>query len=189
MIGIPYVRSINCEEAKLQQWNVFWAYFAKTWVTTYRPATWNIAGMDPSDIGNRTNNGVECYNRRLKADIVPHPKMAVFIETIKQHAYDFILELQLIDAGRGRKMPHAGVTMYTIPQAYLDFIPPKPVAVEKAATAKPKTGKTAEVASSAVAADPATPAVTVVIAATAPTENPKKRQAIEAASSLVLLFK
>ena len=66
--GIPYLRSVleaGKEKKTVAKWDVFWAYFNKTWIPIIE--SWNICIGDDEDIEivNRTNNGLERYNRKF----------------------------------------------------------------------------------------------------------------------------
>ena len=64
--GIPFVRSLiedGVSDVELSKWEKFWKYFDKQWIPLLDK--WNICDEDGDIINviNRTNNGVESYNR------------------------------------------------------------------------------------------------------------------------------
>jgi MULE transposase domain len=95
--GVPHVNALiqaRCEsvldddsetvEYSTDKWTAFWAYFEKTWVTKYKPKTWNVHGIDAT-IVNRTNNPLERFNRELnKIFPTAHPSIPTFVATIEK---------------------------------------------------------------------------------------------------------
>ena len=66
-IGIPYVRSVieeNADAATIQKWDRFWDYFESTWLPILDNWDISLAEDDYKDLINRTNNGIESYNKR-----------------------------------------------------------------------------------------------------------------------------
>lgn len=65
--GIPFLHSLleaGKEQKTVALWDKFWAYFHKTWIPILK--SWNICiGGEYIKLVNRTNNGLEQYNRKF----------------------------------------------------------------------------------------------------------------------------
>jgi hypothetical protein len=75
------------------KWDNFWyVYFKKEWCSSViKTASWNIYGKDGEylDIINRTNNGLERYNRHLKTLFPsPHPPLQSFVQRLEEESRD-----------------------------------------------------------------------------------------------------
>ena len=95
--GIPYVRSIvghDVEEGSedSKKWDAFWKYFTSFWMSSKEViATWNIvledSDKDYHDLQNRTNNGLESYNRRMTELFSSHhPSLLTFVQVVEEEA-------------------------------------------------------------------------------------------------------
>ena len=76
--GIPYVRSVieeDLSEEKLDKWEQFWVYFDKEW--TPKLDLWNICDDNGKarELNNRTNNGLERYNRKVNGFFPKKPTL------------------------------------------------------------------------------------------------------------------
>lgn len=136
--GIPYVRSILdplCEtEKELEKWNTFWKYFVREWMQSPRYVkTWNIhdENQEYLDLYNRTNNGLERYNRKL-GEIFPspHPSMIEFVVKLEEEGRRVVQKLDDIRAGKINAPVHQELTVPSfLPRAYFDFQASKQAAV------------------------------------------------------------
>ena len=81
----------------------FWAYFQRYWLS--KPTfinSWNIYHHDEekSQDMKQTNNGLERYNKTLKALFVDEtPSLLTFINTIKKESRDQVVTLDCIQNG------------------------------------------------------------------------------------------
>ncbi|KAF1740722.1 hypothetical protein MXB_36, partial [Myxobolus squamalis] len=81
-LAILYIRERNPVPA--DKADVFWTYFARTWINQFPPETWNISEHSESLIVGRTNNALERYNRRIgDAFMNVHPNIASFVTVIR----------------------------------------------------------------------------------------------------------
>jgi hypothetical protein len=104
---------------KSDEWNYFWRYFNRTWLTQYKISDWNINGV--MSLNNRTNNALERYNRTLNNEFPnAHPSLVTFIQSIKLLTFRQVFELQQICRGI-RMEPVHKIPELTIPQEYIDF--------------------------------------------------------------------
>ena len=87
-IGIPFVRLLIEEDlsaAAIEKWDRFWEYFDKQWMT--KIDSWNICGEDNKykNFMNRTNNGLERYNRQFNGLFNKHhPSLIEFAEIVEK---------------------------------------------------------------------------------------------------------
>ena len=94
--GIPYVRSIlesgdlNLTREDIEKWDLFWVYFKAYWCSSENfMQMWNIVNEDDNDydLRNRTNNGLEQYNRSMNELFpTPHPSLPLFLQTIERES-------------------------------------------------------------------------------------------------------
>ena len=128
--GIPYVRSILddlCKTDKeLEKWDTFWKYFVREWMQSPRYVkTWNIhdENQEYLDLYNRTNNGLERYNRKL-GEIFPspHPSIIEFVVKLKEEGERQVQKLNDVRAGKVNAPDHQELTVpLFVPRAYYDF--------------------------------------------------------------------
>lgn len=129
--GIPYIRSKFPEGSYSKQFDSFWKYFSKTWLSIYNPEIWNVNGIlsDPSKallFLQRTNNPVERFNRTM-CDAFPtaHPKMPAFVETLAGIANNYVDSLENIHEQALERPSHKLPTFFQIPEDYCCFGMPK----------------------------------------------------------------
>eukprot|EP01034_Spumella_vulgaris_P024929 gene24929-31327_t len=124
--GIPYLRSkfAAAEAESPSKWKKFWVYFITTWMKLYDPMSWNIHHLVTAkvELRNRTNNGLERYNRRFKALFNnPRPSMERFVSVIKEEAHRYLDRGEDIREGRFIVPPRRPVVPPVLPQEYLVF--------------------------------------------------------------------
>lgn len=132
-IGIPYIRHRmkDIEKGHEVALNSFWAYFIRTWMTTYQVSYWNVfrfivddddEGLPPTFIINRTNNPLERYNRRLN-DLFrnPHPRIAQFVDVLRTEADHQLKKLERIIRGEKQPRKHKPVIFTSVPTMYKTF--------------------------------------------------------------------
>ena len=121
--GIPYLkRKFSSFPGEM---DAFWAYFEQTWVYGVYPVDlWNIYRFKDcfEQIQNRTNNGLERFNRTLN-QLFDHqtPSLPVFVEKIKEISSQTLQNLD--DIKNFRKQPHQREVMgyLVVEDAYYDF--------------------------------------------------------------------
>ena len=86
--GIPYLRSIfgaNLSKREHEKWEKFWQYFERQWMPIL--SSWNVAHLENDgeyyDIINRTNNGLERYNRHYNGLFPTKPDLFQFVRTLQ----------------------------------------------------------------------------------------------------------
>ena len=103
-IGIPYVRSVieeNLDPASIAKWDTFWAYFDTHWMS--RIDSWNICLGDNTykRFINRTNNGLERYNKRFNGLFSKHnPSLMEFVEIVEKESRYYATKLADIRSGK-----------------------------------------------------------------------------------------
>jgi hypothetical protein len=126
--GIPYLRSLlgaNLTLREHKKWEKFWQYFERQWLRIV--SSWNIAHMDNDDDGerydliNRTNNGLERYNRHYNGLFDSKPDLFQFVRILQQETRNQVQKLDDIRKGRRNKVDRDLVTIPLIPNAYIDF--------------------------------------------------------------------
>lgn len=60
-MAIEYIKTKLVHEESVDN---FWIYFERTWLVRFPPSIWNTSEIPQLDLINRTNNGLERYNRR-----------------------------------------------------------------------------------------------------------------------------
>ncbi len=126
--GIQYIRSEINESGLETKYNEFWRYFIDTWMKLFPPNLWNVSELlndeDSEIIANRTNNGLERYNRTLNENFqVAHPTIAVFVQVIKKLQLDCLKSYNEILRGTRKRSNHQDVTVFDVPSSYNSFIP------------------------------------------------------------------
>jgi hypothetical protein len=89
--GIPYVRSIiekYLSRADIVKWDTFWGtYFEGQWMPILD--SWNICTQDGTykKFLNRTNNGLESYNKRFNGLFPKHnPSLIEFVDIVEKES-------------------------------------------------------------------------------------------------------
>ncbi|EGZ24028.1 hypothetical protein PHYSODRAFT_325182 [Phytophthora sojae] len=123
--GIPYVRSRIDESGHRVKWSTFWRYFAKTWMRTYGPSTWNVNTIaEAVDIVNRTNNALERFNRTLNESFTTsYPSLLTFVDVIKTKSQNYVDLIEDIRHQRQQPPDHANLARVEVPDDYLRFEP------------------------------------------------------------------
>ena len=124
--GIPYVRSI-IQESNKAKWDLWWEnYFKKYWMSsTAFIKTWNIhnKGKKYKDIQNRTNNGLERYNRHLNQKFpTPHPSLLIFVSALEEEARAQVQGLENIWYGKEIPNNLEEISVGPIPEYYKNFV-------------------------------------------------------------------
>jgi hypothetical protein len=121
--AIPYIKSKIPHGPHTSKLDAFWKYFFATWMKKYEPSLWNIhhipTNAEDDVLINRTNCGLECYNRTLQAAFpVPHPNIQNFVKTIAGEANRVVEDLQNIQRGF---LPLPTPTSANIPSISSDY--------------------------------------------------------------------
>ena len=130
--GIFYVRSLiedGLSKKDIKKWDSFWAYFNRYWMSPNLVDIWNLTGKehDVYDLQNRTNNGLERYNRRLNEKFpTPHPSVLVFIATVLRESVWYVEKLENIRMGREKPPTYQKLTLPDswFNEEYERFVPP-----------------------------------------------------------------
>jgi hypothetical protein len=124
--GIPYVRSIiekYLSRADIVKWDTFWGtYFEGQWMPILD--SWNICTQDGTykKFLNRTNNGLESYNKRFNGLFPKHnPSLIEFVEIVEKESRYYADKLDDIRKGREEQPTYQEKTIPLVPQEYLDF--------------------------------------------------------------------
>lgn len=106
------------------QMEAYWVYFVKTWIVTYKPATWNVHHLITDENGNRrasfegaskeeimffqrTNNCLERFNRDMNAAFpCPHPSMGQFVQVIKETSGRYLERIRRMEKGHEKPPDH-----------------------------------------------------------------------------------
>ena len=85
--------------------------------------SWNICEEDGTykKIMNRTNNGLERYNRHYNELFANTPSLLEFCEVMEEESRRVARRLQDIDAGKEKRPVYKEVTIPQIPPAYLQW--------------------------------------------------------------------
>ena len=89
-------------------------------------ATWNVSGNanDDYDLRNRTNNALECYNRRLNSFFPsPHPSLPHFVQKIEEESRYQAKRLDDMRYGRVVVPESSDAIIEDIPAVYVNFSP------------------------------------------------------------------
>ena len=123
--GIPYVRSVieeNLNAASIAKWDTFWAYFDTHWMS--RIDSWNIClgNNTYKRFINRTNNGLERYNKRFNGLFSKHVSLMEFAEIVEKESRYYATKLADIRSGK-EASPTSRIeqTVPVIPGAYTIF--------------------------------------------------------------------
>jgi hypothetical protein len=124
--GIPFIRKLmDIEEGKNKKdYESFWAYFAKQWLTKEHNKDWNLADLrNEIHIANRTNNPLERYNRTLN-ELIKHAtkiQMPHLIELLLQDSARVVREIEEKKLNRGRYSEREQARLPEVPEAYEHF--------------------------------------------------------------------
>ena len=104
--GIPYLRSILEKDASkkdIDKWQAFWDYFLRQWMPILW--RWNICEMEGPDgtffdYVNRTNYGLERYNRHFNSLFNKRPSLLEFVQIVERESRFQDQKLNDIRSGR-----------------------------------------------------------------------------------------
>jgi hypothetical protein len=109
----------------MKKWDEFRLYFRRQWIPLL--ARWNICDKDGEyyDMVNRTNNGLENYNKHFNALFPQKPALIAFVRAVEEESW---FQAQAHDDVRTGKMrePNRRIeqTIPLIPSAYDSFVFP-----------------------------------------------------------------
>jgi hypothetical protein len=126
--GIPYLRSILEKDASkkdIDKWQTFWDYFLRQWMPILW--RWNISQMEGPDgtffdVVNRTNNGLEKYNRHFNNLFNKRPSLLEFVQIVEKESRFQDQKLNDIRYGRRKEVEREERTIPVVPVAYSDFL-------------------------------------------------------------------
>ena len=103
-------------------YDLFWKYFAKQWLPIVDK--WNICAKDGDyyDMVNRTNNGLESYNRRVNQLFPSRPTLIAFVQVIEKESRYQAQLLSDIRTGKVAEPSRNEQTISAIPAEYDSFI-------------------------------------------------------------------
>ena len=141
--GIAYIRSGMKEGTHKKLFDLFWAYFIKTFMKKtdryddksgiFLFSSWNLShlvtefGLLEQDenghdvLVNRTNNPLERFNRKLNENVPRHPTVQIFVESIKAICNEYVDLMRVIKLKKGRKSQHHPVVLPVIPTDFSSF--------------------------------------------------------------------
>ena len=120
--GIPFVRSIIEEDLSavdVAKWDTFWLYFESQWMPIMD--SWNICDQNGSykKFMNRTNNGLESYNKRFNGLFPKHnPSLLEFVEIVEEESRYYKNKMNDIRDFKEARPSHKKPTIPDIPDAY-----------------------------------------------------------------------
>lgn len=124
--GIPYLRSIfgaNLSVRELEKWEKFWQYFERQWMPIL--SSWNVAHLENDgecyDVINRTNNGLERYNRHYNGLFLTKPDLFQFVRILQQETRNQVQKIDDVRKGRRKEVERDEVTIPQIPIGYYSF--------------------------------------------------------------------
>ena len=104
------------------KFQLFFAYFRKTWLRSYSPEDWNISAIlngHEDVLVNRTNNPLERFNRTLHTSFPhAHPSMIDFINSIREISIEYVDLLARISRGKQRPGEDPHPTIYSVPSDF-----------------------------------------------------------------------
>jgi hypothetical protein len=88
---------------------------------------WNISQMESMDgtsydLVNRTNNGLERYNRHFNSLFNKKPSLLEFVQIVEEESRFQDQKNTDIRCGRRKEVEREERTIPVVPQAYLDFL-------------------------------------------------------------------
>ncbi len=131
-IGVPYIEhqfKDACPETK-EKLKLFLKYFIATYVNgTYPIKYWNVHNLklayesgNTDCVVNRTNNGMESYNRILNNHFpTPHPPVPELVGVLRTLAEEKLFEIQQIVKNKWTHRGHKEVYFPAIPLSYQQF--------------------------------------------------------------------
>ena len=106
--AIPFIRA-NFDEGKFsKQFDKFWAYFTRYWMSDFMGILWNITNIPADKFG----------------DVVAHPSMVHFVEVLRDEALFYVELIRNLDAGLAVPQDHQRPSVFQIPGSYFSFVPP-----------------------------------------------------------------
>jgi hypothetical protein len=91
------------------------ALWARFWKGRFPIELWNINSVPQRDLVGRTNNAIECYNRRMSEQVPnAYPNLLAFVATIQKEVEQSSLFAKNIRVG-----------VIAMPQLDRDFVKPK----------------------------------------------------------------
>ncbi len=139
--GIPYVRSVVEEGVSAEnkkKWDRFWEYFASTWLGSYKVTSWNICGQDNKykELMNRTNNGLERYNKRFNGLFDGRkPTLLEFVQIVESESRE---QAQMMDDVRRNNIQRAVREETSIPHVPSEYHAFKKAVLQKKRARKPR---------------------------------------------------
>ena len=123
--GVPSVRSIikhGLSKEAVEKWDLFWVYFVRQWLPILD--SWNVCIEDDrqKSIMNRTNNGLESYNKRFNK-LFPDgkPGLIDFVRTVETESRWQATRMDLLRRNNEQEPTYQGVTIPKPPKAYKVF--------------------------------------------------------------------
>ena len=112
--GIPFLQAFLQEGANgntIEKWDAFWVYFSRQWLPIVE--SWNICGENDEilECRNRTNNAVECYNRRFNDLFPAKPSLLTFVKVLETESRAQATRLDEIRSGKRRPNVHKDLTI------------------------------------------------------------------------------
>ncbi len=124
--GIPFLGSIfekDCSAKELESWNKFWNYFVRQQIPILD--RWNIANKENDDshfdVVNRTNNGLERYNRHFNGLFIKKPLLLEFVQIVEEESRAQDQKLSNIKYGKKRELEREEQTIPDIPPGYFTY--------------------------------------------------------------------
>ena len=122
--GIPYVRSVienGLPKKEVKRWDLFWEYFERQWIPILN--SWNLCDANAryKDILNKTNNGLESYNKRINRLFPSRPSLIKFVQTMEAESRYQARRMDLLRRCHEKEPVYQGVTIPEIPKAYKLF--------------------------------------------------------------------
>jgi len=108
---------------ELEKWEKFWQYFERQWMPIL--SSWNVAHLENDgecyDIINRTNNGLERYNRHYNGLFLTKPDLFQFVRILQQETRNQVQKIDDVRKGRRKEVERDEVTIPNIPSGYYSF--------------------------------------------------------------------
>ena len=123
-VGIPFLRLTlegTATKSEKSSMDKFYAYFRKQWLRISK--NWNIREEHGHflQMVNRTNNGLESYNRRFNSIFPKTPSLLEFNESVKNESIRQEAILNDIRDGKRREKVRPAVWIPDIPVCYNEF--------------------------------------------------------------------
>ncbi len=123
--GIPFLRwtiETGIPTWEKKKWDIFWeSYFMKQWIPIL--PSWNVRQDNGSILPmvNRTNNALECYNKRFNCLFDKQPTLIKFVQTVKKETQFQAEKLQDIWAGKRVEVHRESAWVPEISLTYYNF--------------------------------------------------------------------